>query len=587
MIQPFKIQSLNKFILLVLTLLSLQTINAQKNIQLKVSGNENISNEKYQNWIDENKSSFTNVNADSVLFIKIKKVIFSSLMQGGYYNSKINILSVDTTTSQKSKFVSLIIDEGNQTVIKNIELRPKNVFDSLLQKKYFFHLLNEIFYQTELQSQIDECLISLENKGFPFASIKIESLVFDSTDEINFVDVNLLVEKNILSTIEKVEIVGNAKTKKGVILNAIRLNKGSNYSQNRIDEIPILLNRLRFFEPVEKPTYYLNSKEEGILKITVKEKSTNNFDGIIGYVPASKSNDKGFFTGFVNISLRNILGTGRAAGIKWQQENRSTQELQLKYLEPWLFNFPVNLNLHLFQRKQDSSFVKRIYGGNLDYLATENITASLIVESESVIPSISNTSIQNSNSFNTGFRLQLDYRDDIFVPQNGYFFSTSYKFKLKKENISNTNNLNIQEYALDFAIYHSLFTNQVAALGVHAKEMIGDVFNESNYFRIGGANSIRGYREQQFFGNRILWSNLEYRFLLSQRSYVFLFYDLGYYLQNENKLYNVLRNSEYKSGYGLGLSIETALGIMRVGYALETGNSFSDGLIHFGLVNDF
>ncbi|MCP5062019.1 MAG: hypothetical protein GY936_06090, partial [Ignavibacteriae bacterium] len=146
-----------------------------------------------------------------------------------------------------------------------------------------------------------------------------------------------------------------------------------------------MLNRLRFFDPVEKPTYYLNSKEEGILKISLKEKSTNNFDGIIGYVPASRTDDKGYFTGIVNISLRNIFGTGRGAGIKWQQENRNTQELQIKYLEPWVLNFPVNFNLHLFQRKQDSSYVKRIYGGNLDYLATENITASLIVESESVI----------------------------------------------------------------------------------------------------------------------------------------------------------------------------------------------------------
>ena len=587
MIQQSKLQNLNKTILIILTLFTIQTIFAQKTIQLNVTGIENISAEKYQNWIDENKLSLTKVSEDSILIPAIKEKLFSSLMQNGYFNSKVNFLSVDTTSLKPIKIINLNIEEGKQTTIRKIEVKPGNEFGSRLKEKYFANVLGNVFYQSELQSQIDKILVELENKGFPFASIKIESLMFDSTDGNNYVDVFLKIETDKLSTIEKIEIEGNTKTKKSVILNAVRINKGSEYSQNKIDEIPTLLNRLRFFEPVEKPTYYMNSKEEGLLKISLKEKSTNNFDGIIGYVPASKSDDKGYFTGFVNISLRNIFGTGRGAGIKWQQENQNTQELQLKYLEPWVLNFPVNLNLHLFQRKQDSSYVKRIYGGNLDYLATENITASLIVESESVIPSENNISIQNSNSLNSGFRLQLDYRDDIFVPQSGIYFSTSYKFKSKTEDASNVANLNIQEYELDFAIYYSMFKRQVIALGVHAKEMIGDSFNESDYFRIGGSNSLRGYREQQFLGNRVLWSNLEYRFLLSLRSYVFLFYDFGYYLQNENQAYNILRNSEIKSGYGLGLSIETALGIMRVGYALASGNTFSDGLIHFGLVNDF
>jgi len=586
MLQLFKIKNVSKFIPFIFILLLFQSINAQRIIHLRVTGNKNFSEKKYQNWFDENKLSLNKIKTESSLITNIKKSIFSSLMQNGYYYSTIDFILIDTIQVPKTKLVKLKINEGRQTKIRDIKINPKNEIDSSLQQQYFSQLINEVFYQSELKNQIDKTIIELENKGFPFVSIKIQSLVFDSTNGNNFVDIYLHIKKNKLSTIEKIEIEGNTKTNKNVILNAIRINKGSIYSQKIIDEIAVLLNRLRFFDPVEKPTYYFNSKDEGILKITLKEKSTNNFDGIIGYVPASRTNDKGYFTGFVNISLRNIFGTGRGAGIKWQQEDRNTQELQLKYLEPWLFNLPINLNLHLFQRKQDSSFVKRIYGGNLDYLATENIIASLIVESELVIPSINNTVIISSNSLNTGFKLQLDYRDDIFVPKNGIYFSTLYKFKSKKGN-EVSNNLNIQEYGIDFAIYYSLFNKQIVALGVHAKEMLGNEFNESDYFRIGGANSIRGYREQQFLGNRILWSNLEYRFLLSQRSYVFLFYDLGYYLQNKNKAYNILRNSEYKSGYGLGLSIETALGIMRVGYALATGNSFSDGLIHFGLVNDF
>ena len=93
--------------------------------------------------------------------------------------------------------------------------------------------------------------------------------------------------------------------------------------------------------------------------IEVKEKNTNNFDGIIGYIPPGKNENTGYITGLVNISLRNLFGTGRAAAIKWNKYNRDSQELDLKYLEPWLLSYPLNINLELYQRVQDTTYVQR------------------------------------------------------------------------------------------------------------------------------------------------------------------------------------------------------------------------------------
>lgn len=101
-----------------------------------------------------------------------------------------------------------------------------------------------------------------------------------------------------------------------------------------IEELPKRLNRLRYFEPVATPQFLINTEKEGVLLIEVKEKQTNNFDGIIGYIPASKEGEKGYVTGLVNVSLRNLFGTGRAAAFHWQQFNRFSQDVEIKYLEP-------------------------------------------------------------------------------------------------------------------------------------------------------------------------------------------------------------------------------------------------------------
>ena len=124
-------------------------------------------------------------------------------------------------------------------------------------------------------------------------------------------------------------------------------------------------------------------------------------------------------------------------------------------------------------------------------------------------------------------------------------------------------------------------------LGVHGREMRGSFFEISDLYKLGGTNTLRGYRENQFLGNRLLWSNLEYRFLLAKRTFTFLFFDSGYYLRNADMNNNIPEASAIKLGYGLGLNIETSLGVLSVSYALAKGDSFSDGKIHFGLINEF
>jgi outer membrane protein insertion porin family len=104
---------------------------------------------------------------------------------------------------------------------------------------------------------------------------------------------------------------------------------------------------------------------------------------------------------------------------------------------------------------------------------------------------------------------------------------------------------------------------------------------------LGGTNSLRGYREDQFLGNRIYWSNLEYRFFLSRRTFAFLFFDTGYFLRSADEERNIIEQEEFKIGYGLGINLETAIGVLGVSFALARGDSFSEGLIHFGIINEF
>lgn len=583
-------------IFLFLILVLIINLSAQNAVikSIDIQGNKYFDKNQYLNWvgINVNQRIFPGITDT------IKSRISLNLIKNGFHFFEIQRVETDSLDSASVK-IRIEVKEDNPTEISEIQFVDIDSTDIPFLQSSFEFLKGEILTQHDFERAVNGLLDHFEENGYPFTKVIIKSVILnkDSVNQKNFAVIKLAVEKGNLSRIDKVDIRGNTFTNENVIIRELRISKGEIYSQKRIDEFPKRINRLRFFEPVTTPQYYINSKGEGVLVIEVKEKQTNNFDGIIGYIPGTKENEKGYLTGLINISLRNLFGTGRAAALRWNKFGRNSQELELKYLEPWLFNFPFNIGLNLFQRIQDTTYVQRKFNGEIEYLATEDISASLILGTESVIPSertIPVFTVFNSSIVTTGLNLKIDTRDDPYSPTSGLLFINSYSFSRKTINgplqfitPSIKTKLDLQRIAFDFDIFFNFFARQVLAFSVNGRELRGPSFENSDLFRLGGTSTLRGYREEQFLGSRILWTNFEYRFLLTRRTFAFVFFDTGYYLRNAEAERNILKAEDFLYGYGLGLNLETGLGILAVSFALGQGDSFTDGKIHFGLVNEF
>lgn len=564
-----------------------------KNITIK--GNKDFSESDYLEWIGVGQGTKIFPGIKDTVKNKIKH----NLADVGYFFSKVDSINILNTADSQKVNLQISLEEGEPTFVKNIFIPNVDSTEGKKLLKKFDFISGSVFNKFQIETTIGEILIEYENHSFPFSKLKINSVYFynDSTEGTHLADIYISIEKGKPSRIDKIKIVGNTNTNAGVIIRNAHIDTGEVYSQKKIDEIPKNLNRTRFFEPVKKPSFYFDKNGKGILQITVKEKQTNNFDGIIGFVPSSSNNQNGYFTGFVNISLRNIFGTGRGAAFKWQKLDRSSQLLDIKYLEPWLFGFPFNIQLELFQRKQDTTYIQRKFNVALDYLATKSLSAAFIFSTESTIPTINKTNrftVFNSSTITTGVKLKYDSRDDFYTPTSGVVFQTRYSFSRKtingpKEFITSGTNtkITLQRLEADFSIFYQLFRRNIVAVSLFARELRGDSFEISDLYRLGGANTLRGYTEDQFLGNRIFWSNLEYRVIMAKRTYAFLFLDTGYFFRAAEPALKVLEPSAWKIGYGLGINFETSLGVLRVGYALGQGDSFNQGKIHFGLVNEF
>ena len=580
------------FIILSLIYSSLQSQNIQS---INISGNKIFSEKEYLTWSGLAVSAKVKPEyLDSTLLR-----IASNLTSRGYFNADFTGSNINYNSDSSYAVVNLFIDEGPATYFRKININYPDSSDKAEIVESFNYLEGRFFDKSEFEEVVANLLQYFENNGYPFANLKISSVNFikDTVEEEYYADVFVNITKDVKGTIDRFEIKGNDKTNDNVIIRELRIKPGELYSQKEIDELPKKLNRLRFFEPVNSLQFYFSSDNEGTLLIEIKEKQTNNFDGIIGYIPSNKPDEKGFVTGLVNVSLRNIFGSGRSAAIRWQKLDRNSQELELKYLEPWFLGYPFNIGVGFNQRKQDTIYVQRKFEGAIEFLATETITASVQLATESIIPSENSANVftvYNSSSLLTGLSLKIDTRDDPYAPTEGILFSNTYSFSRKIINgpsqfISSDlkTNINLQRILIGLDFFYSIFSRQVVALKLNGRELQGSFFEISDLFKLGGTNSLRGYREDQFLGSRVFWSNLEYRLLLARRTYTYLFFDTGYYLVKEDAARKVSKQEAFNIGYGLGLNIETSLGVIGVSFALAKGDSFTDGKIHFGLVSEF
>ncbi|MEJ2493471.1 MAG: BamA/TamA family outer membrane protein [Ignavibacteriaceae bacterium] len=529
----------------------------------------------------------------------VKSRVAYNLGLNGYFNSDFTGTKITLSPDSSNADIIISVNEGKPTYINQVNFSSK---DSLRRKEFlpeFEFLKEQVFDKYQIEEYINDALTDLENNGNPFAIFRISSIHFfeDSLSDKHFADLYIKLNTGQRSKIDRIEVKGNTSTKDFVIIRELRIEMGELYSQEKVGELPKRLNRLQFFEPIATPQFYFDSKNNGVLLITVKERQTNNFDGIIGYIPSANHNETGHVTGLVNVSLRNLFGTGRAAAFRWQKLNRNSQELEIKYLEPWLLGFPLNLNGGFYQRQQDTIYVQRRFTAGLEYLATEEVSASVFISTESVIPTLTEEpvfTVYNSSSFTSGLSLRIDTRDDPLAPISGILFDNSYSFSRKSINGPTefitpgmVTKINLQRYEVTLAFFYQLFRRNVVALALNGKELRGPFFEQSDLFRLGGTKSLRGYREDQFLGNRIFWSNLEYRLFLSNRTYAFLFFDTGYYLRNADVERSIAKQEGFKIGYGLGINLQTGIGMLAVSYALAKGDSFSEGKIHFGIINEF
>ena len=153
---------------------------------------------------------------------------------------------------------------------------------------------------------VDAMELDVHNRGYAFVEVKPR---IDKDPEKHIVDLTFDVGEGPRVYVERIDIVGNTRTKDKVIRREFRLAEGDALNAEAVRRSRQRLQDLNYFNSVNISTAPGSAPDKAVLTTTVDEKATGELTLGGGY-----STDAGALLD-IGLSEKNLIGTGITAGI--------------------------------------------------------------------------------------------------------------------------------------------------------------------------------------------------------------------------------------------------------------------------------
>jgi outer membrane protein insertion porin family len=427
----------------------------------------------------------------------------------------------------------------------------------------------ERFDPFALEESLRGLLAFYNESGYPYAQVWLTG--FQYLPASNTVELAVSVSEGVRSRIARVVFEGISKTDSSVALRTSRLEPGSMYGEKRVASATKYLRTSGYFESVGEARLERPSGGAVDVIIPVRDIQRGNlFQGALGF--SRKEGGDYVLNGSIAFDLRNIAGTGRRAHFDWLNNGERYSRFLLKYREPFLFSSKVSLDAEISQVIQDTVYMWNAGGLYAGIPIGAGVSLVVGVAADRNVPSAGDLERSVRQRYRIGVE-NAGATNRAFAA----FVEGAYRKKYYTGNLSEKDGELL--YRVEGSAARGTWRNQsvyarLVAEGVHAT---GDI-PLAELFPLGGATSLRGYRESQFRGERVAFVNLEYRF--GEGGWLYVFDDVGAYYRREEGWIP-------KNGAGFGLRSESPVGIVALSFGVGEELSLEGTRIHISLIEKF
>lgn len=425
---------------------------------------------------------------------------------------------------------------------------------------------------------------------------KGQGYILAKTGDVNFSPEGILTVKINEGIVEDIIVKGNTKTKAHVITREMRTKKGQPFNSKDARRSMQKLYNLGFFEDVN--VKLIPGKQPGgiVLEVSVVEQKTGTFS-IGGGYSASDG-----LIGIITVGDKNFRGVGDNVSVHWELGGKASTagNYSLSFQRPWLDSKQTSLGFTIYNMINQytdydssgntiSTYNRRYRGFDLTFgrPVNDNLTHYITLKNrwDEYVGYVSDTNYETQAPYapdyikdNFGLTRSViltrlfDSRDSVSNPSEGT------RYSLSAELAGLGGDFNFSKYTGDIRHYWKIGKSQVLA----ARGMMGYGSGHipiMQKFAVGGIDTLRGYRDDQFKGNRMFTTTFEYRFPIAKRVQGAFFTDVGNAWDSDS--FDFIK--DLKAGFGFGVTMVTPFGPIRVDYAI--GNQ--GGRTHFNFGGKF
>jgi outer membrane protein assembly factor BamA len=579
--------------------------------------------DKDKRFAKQQKLTLTQTNLDSSGIQQTLQQALAQLQQRAYLAASVDTLFFDDTVCTAYLMVG---QRYEWAILENGNIAPD--FLAAIGFKERFYEQTPFYYKEVLKVQ-EKLLEYLENHGYPFAQVYLDSVRIAESS----IAARLYYNKGPLIFFDELVIEGKSRSNKPNASKKVRIKTGflssylgirptKLYSEKLVKKVQNRLDALRYLRSYQSP-YVVFREDKAAVHLFVNDQPSSKIDLLLGLLPSQDpvtQQQRFDFTGNIDIDLINPLGTGKRLQFKFQQLSLGTSDLLARFSWPYLLRTPLGVEAAFKLYKRDSSFIDVISDVGVQYLFNGNsyikafwvnTTTNLInIDLDQIVQTRRLPSMLDLSNSSFGLEVYYDNLDYKYNPRKGFEVLATASFALKRvrpntaiqeledpldtdfsfANLYDTIVTNTFQYR--FLVQYSQFVQVLPWSTVMGRYRGGlllskDPIYDNETFRIGGNRILRGFDEESIFATWYNVLTLEWRFLFGRNSYAYAFGDLAY--TQRQTISTALNDWPY--GFGVGVALETKVGVFALSYALgsQQGNPvlFSNGKVHFGYVYAF
>ncbi len=406
------------------------------------------------------------------------------------------------------------------------------------------------------------------NQGYPFASVQL--------CEVRVVSGRARLEFEVLAgpqtSLGEVVFTGLSATRPRTLLRRVDLHTDSLYREDEIGRAQEALDKVDYVA-TQAPARVRHdvARNQADVEFVVKEKRVIEVEGIATLDPDNS------VAGRLGLGVVNALGYGERVSWDWERRNESSRVLALSAFVPYLGGSAFDVGVTARQSDRDSSYISArlgtavAYHVNLDWQVGSEFSWQKITPEEGrispsarILEAALSTTFDSRRSTNPGVpgvRLTSE-------------FATSYRKSFASGQPVETGYT--KRFSFDGTGWLKLGRSWMVSQRILAFEMRSDFdpLPDEQLTEIGGAGSLRGYRERSFLVREGVVGNSELQYLVSSEVILRIFSDNGILETQTDEL--------RLNGFGAGASLKTSLGWFRLDLTLGESKQLDKLLVHFG-----